>query len=72
MFWVPCVGWNMALAGDIFLHRFDFLLEKNINIEFRGHKDSAKLAMDKCRKWIDSGANVMIFPEVFLVFKERY
>eukprot|EP01119_Soliformovum_irregulare_P019980 TRINITY_DN6416_c0_g1_i1.p1 TRINITY_DN6416_c0_g1~~TRINITY_DN6416_c0_g1_i1.p1 ORF type:complete len:247 (+),score=46.38 TRINITY_DN6416_c0_g1_i1:67-807(+) len=49
LFYIPVVGWSMALAGDISLKR--------------GVRESAKEAMIKCRKWLDRGANVMIFPE---------
>ncbi len=46
---VPFAGWSMALAGDVPVHR--------------GEGRSAKEAMDKCKKWIERGVPVIIFPE---------
>jgi len=49
MFLIPFIGWGMYLAGDVKLHR--------------GDKASAKTAMNKCKYWLEKGANLMIFPE---------
>jgi len=49
IFLIPFVGWSMYLAGDISLHR--------------GERASAKDAMGLCKKWLEKGANIMIFPE---------
>jgi len=49
LFLVPFMGWSMYLAGDVPLHR--------------GDKNSAKKAMEQCKIWLETGTNVMIFPE---------
>lgn len=49
LFRIPVVGWSMALAGDIPVHR--------------GRQRSARDAMDHCARWLDRGVPVMIFPE---------
>jgi len=46
---IPFVGWLMTLAGDIPL--------------VRGDKDSAKMAMAQCSKFLQAGQPVCIFPE---------
>ncbi|MET0400833.1 MAG: lysophospholipid acyltransferase family protein [Cystobacter sp.] len=46
---IPVVGWAMWLAGDIPVRR--------------GEKDSAIQAMDTCKRWLDKGVPIMIFPE---------
>jgi 1-acyl-sn-glycerol-3-phosphate acyltransferase len=49
LFKIPVVGWSMWLAGDIPVRR--------------GEKDSALQAMAICKRWLDKGMPVMIFPE---------
>lgn len=49
LFRVPILGWAMALAGDIPV--------------VRGERTSAKSAMARCRRYIERGMPVMIFPE---------
>jgi 1-acyl-sn-glycerol-3-phosphate acyltransferase len=49
LFRIPVVGWSMALAGDIPIHR--------------GNDLSAKKAMDQCARWLERGVPVVIFPE---------
>ncbi len=49
LFRVPIVGWSMALAGDIPVHR--------------GDEHSAKGAMEQCKRWLERGVPVIIFPE---------
>jgi 1-acyl-sn-glycerol-3-phosphate acyltransferase len=49
MFKIPIVGWLMALAGDIRLHR--------------GEISSAADAMKQCADRLDKRVSVMIFPE---------
>ena len=49
LFRIPIVGWAMWLAGDIPLHR--------------GDRSSAQDAMELCRRKIEGGMPVMIFPE---------
>jgi 1-acyl-sn-glycerol-3-phosphate acyltransferase len=49
LFRVPFAGWSMALAGDIPVHR--------------GEGRSAKEAMDRCKRWVERGVPVIIFPE---------
>ncbi|EPX58235.1 1-acyl-sn-glycerol-3-phosphate acyltransferase [Cystobacter fuscus DSM 2262] len=46
---IPVVGWSMWLAGDIPVRR--------------GEKDSAMQAMGICKRWLDKGMPIMIFPE---------
>jgi 1-acyl-sn-glycerol-3-phosphate acyltransferase len=46
---IPVVGWAMWLAGDIPVRR--------------GEKDSAIQALDTCKRWLDKGVPIMIFPE---------
>jgi 1-acyl-sn-glycerol-3-phosphate acyltransferase len=49
LFKIPVVGWSMWLAGDIPVRR--------------GERDSATAAMAQCKKWLDKGMPIMIFPE---------
>jgi 1-acyl-sn-glycerol-3-phosphate acyltransferase len=49
LFRIPVVGWMLTLAGDIPIHR--------------GEGGSAKEAMDQCKRWLDRGVPVVIFPE---------
>lgn len=49
LFKIPVVGWSMWLAGDIPVTR--------------GDQESAKGAMGRCKRWLDKGMPVMIFPE---------
>jgi 1-acyl-sn-glycerol-3-phosphate acyltransferase len=49
LFKIPFAGWNMALAGDIPIHR--------------GEGRSARGAMERCKHWLDRGMPVIIFPE---------
>jgi 1-acyl-sn-glycerol-3-phosphate acyltransferase len=49
LFKIPFVGWNMALAGDIPIHR--------------GEGRSARDAMERCRYWLERGMPVIFFPE---------
>lgn len=49
LFRVPVVGWSMFLAGDIPV--------------VRGNSRSAKAAMARCRRYVEGGTPVMIFPE---------
>jgi 1-acyl-sn-glycerol-3-phosphate acyltransferase len=49
LFRIPVVGWSMALAGDIPIHRGDDL--------------SAKKAMEQCARWLERGVPVVMFPE---------
>ncbi len=49
LFSIPFAGWGMTLAGDIPIHR--------------GDDSSAKLAMDRCRRCLERGVPVIIFPE---------
>ncbi len=49
LFRIPVVGWSMALAGDIPIHR--------------GEGRSAKGALDRCKLWLERGVPVIIFPE---------
>jgi 1-acyl-sn-glycerol-3-phosphate acyltransferase len=46
---IPVVGWAMYLAGDIPVRR--------------GEKDSAIQALETCKRWLDKGVPIMIFPE---------
>jgi len=46
---IPFTGWSMLLAGDIPL--------------VRGNKDSATIAMKKCKDYVLRGSNILIFPE---------
>jgi len=50
LFKIPFIGWGMSLAGDIKLNR--------------GNRESAKHAFGiQCKNWLETGANIMIFPE---------
>lgn len=49
LFRVPVMGWALTLAGDIPV--------------VRGERTSAKSAMARCRRYLDRGMPVMIFPE---------
>ena len=49
LFRIPVVGWSMWLAGDVPV--------------VRGEKQSARGAMGKCRRYLERGMPVMIFPE---------
>jgi 1-acyl-sn-glycerol-3-phosphate acyltransferase len=49
LFRIPVVGWSMALAGDIPIHR--------------GNDLSVKQAMDQCARWLERGVPVVMFPE---------
>ncbi|MFZ1109837.1 MAG: lysophospholipid acyltransferase family protein [Rhodomicrobium sp.] len=49
LFKIPFVGWNMALAGDIPIHR--------------GAGRSARDAMERCKQWLERGVPVIFFPE---------
>lgn len=49
LFVVPIVGWSMWLAGDIPVTR--------------GNSRSAKKAMARCRRYLEGGTPVIIFPE---------
>jgi 1-acyl-sn-glycerol-3-phosphate acyltransferase len=49
LFKVPVMGWCMWLAGDIPV--------------VRGNSRSAKAAMARCKKYVEGGTPVMIFPE---------
>jgi 1-acyl-sn-glycerol-3-phosphate acyltransferase len=49
LFRVPIMGWAMWFAGDIPV--------------VRGERTSAKSAMARCRRYIENGMPVMIFPE---------
>lgn len=49
LFKIPVVGWSMWLAGDIPVKR--------------GERDSAAAAMGTCKRWLDKGMPIMIFPE---------
>ena len=49
LFRVPVMGWALWLAGDIPV--------------VRGERSSAKGAMARCRRYLDRGMPVMIFPE---------
>lgn len=49
LFRIPVAGWSMWLAGDVPVRR--------------GEQDSARGAMAICRRWLDRGVPVMIFPE---------
>jgi 1-acyl-sn-glycerol-3-phosphate acyltransferase len=49
LFFIPFVGWGMALAGDVAL--------------VRGATDSIARAMQRCRRYIEAGMPVFIFPE---------
>lgn len=49
LFFIPVIGWLMALAGDVPVKR--------------GAKDSIKHAMDICKKHLAREMPVMIFPE---------
>lgn len=49
LMWVPVLGWVMWAARDIGVRR--------------GRASSARQAMDACRKRLDGGVCVMIFPE---------
>jgi 1-acyl-sn-glycerol-3-phosphate acyltransferase len=49
LFRVPVLGWAMWLAGDVPV--------------VRGEKTSARSAMARCRRYLERGMPVMIFPE---------
>ncbi len=49
LFRVPFAGWSMKLAGDIPIRR--------------GNDGSIKEAMQRCRRWLELGVPVIIFPE---------
>ena len=49
LFRIPILGWSMTLAGDIPV--------------VRGEKQSARGAMARCRRYLERGMPVMIFPE---------
>jgi len=49
LFRIPVVGWSLWLAGDVPVRR--------------GEQESARGAMSICRRWLDRGVPVMIFPE---------
>lgn len=49
LFRAPVVGWAMWLAGDVPVRR--------------GERNSAKSAMGRCRRYLEGGTPVMIFPE---------
>jgi 1-acyl-sn-glycerol-3-phosphate acyltransferase len=49
LFKIPFAGWCMSLAGDIPV--------------LRGERESAAAALAKCRRYLESGMPVMIFPE---------
>ncbi len=49
LFRIPIAGWSMWLAGDIPIHR--------------GDVGSTREAMEQCRRWLDRGVPVIIFPE---------
>lgn len=49
LFKPPVVGWAMHFGGDIPLHR--------------GNGDSVRKMMDECKRALDAGISVMMFPE---------
>lgn len=49
LFRLPCVGWGMWLVGDVGIER--------------ASAQSARSALDRCARWVESGVPVMIFPE---------
>jgi 1-acyl-sn-glycerol-3-phosphate acyltransferase len=49
VFKVPFLGWNMSLNGYVPL--------------VRGDKESIAKMMDHCRRWLDRGMPVLLFPE---------
>jgi 1-acyl-sn-glycerol-3-phosphate acyltransferase len=49
LFKVPFFGWSMWLAGDVKVRR--------------GERASAEEALGRCRRWLERGMPVMIFPE---------
>lgn len=49
LFWVPIMGWAMWLSGDVPVRR--------------GERGSARSAMARCRRYLEGGTPVMIFPE---------
>ena len=49
LFWVPFLGWHLAVARYICLRRGDAL--------------SGRQAMEKARQWIQRGVSVVFFPE---------
>ena len=49
LFRIPVAGWGMWLAGDVPVRR--------------GEQQSARGAMAICRRWLERGVPVMIFPE---------
>jgi len=49
LFKVPVMGWIMRLGGDIALRR--------------GSGDSVRAMLDECRRSLDGGLSVMLFPE---------
>ncbi len=49
LFKVPLVGWILRLGGDIALRR--------------GSGDSVRAMLDECRRALDGGLSVMLFPE---------
>jgi 1-acyl-sn-glycerol-3-phosphate acyltransferase len=49
LFKVPVMGWIMRLGGDISLRR--------------GSGDSVRAMLDQCRRALDGGLSVMLFPE---------
>jgi 1-acyl-sn-glycerol-3-phosphate acyltransferase len=48
-FRLPCIGWNMYLT-------------RTIKVD-RGNLRSVAQTMDQCRRWLERGVPVMIFPE---------
>lgn len=49
LFRVPFIGWCMALAGDVAIER--------------GERDSVGRALGRCRRYLDRGVSVFLFPE---------
>jgi 1-acyl-sn-glycerol-3-phosphate acyltransferase len=49
MFWVPFLGWAMKAVGTPFVRR--------------GDKQSGKRLLEQCRRWLDLGVSILIFPE---------
>jgi 1-acyl-sn-glycerol-3-phosphate acyltransferase len=46
---IPVMGWAMRLAGDIGV--------------VRGDRESGALAREECRRWLERGVSVVIYPE---------
>ncbi len=49
LFNIPFIGWSMRLVKDVPIDR--------------ASPSAAKLALDKCARWLEQGVPVMIFPE---------